>query len=152
PSQVMVTGPLGGWTTTTCVEPTMLASFVPGFTLPMIHMMRDLFNMYRPSTRCNAPHEDLGLEKLFEAGLAVLPPAAAALVSAERRVRIRAAAAAVQRHGPGPDPPRDVERAAGVGAPDRTRQPELGVVGDCYRVGVGVERDHHADRPEDLLL
>src|SRR6185503_16517462 len=48
-------------------------------------------------------------------------------------------------------PARDADRTVEVARPHRAAEPELVVVGQPQRLGLGVEGDHRQDRPEDLL-
>src|SRR5258707_10243052 len=50
------------------------------------------------------------------------------------------------------DRPGDSHRARAVAGPDRTRQPELGVVCDAHSVGLVLEWDHGGDGTEHLFL
>src|SRR5262249_10387660 len=58
----------------------------------------------------------------------------------------------VHPYAPGLDSTDHPVRAAEIPGPYARREAERAIVGDRQRLLLGVERDRHRDRPEDLLL
>src|ERR1700730_10951101 len=100
----------------------------------------------------DSPGDRLGLQELRQAMLAPLPAEAALLIPAERRVRAETAAPAVQDHRAGAQLARDVVRAHRVTGPHAAAEAELALVGQAHGLVLRPERDHDADRAEELLL
>src|SRR5260370_2600815 len=100
----------------------------------------------------DAPGDRLGLQELPQAVLAPLPAETALLIPAERRVRAEAAAPAVQDHRAGAQLARDVVRADRVTGPYAAAEAELALVGEAHGLVLRPERDHDADRAEELPL
>src|SRR6478672_193211 len=99
----------------------------------------------------NPASDGLGLQILLEALDSALPPHAAVLVAAERRIGT-VEHPAVDAEGPGADAAGDVHSALHRPRDDRARQSERAVIGDADRVVVVVERHHDQHRTEDLVL
>src|SRR5258707_5861575 len=78
--------------------------------------------------------------------------AEARLLHAAKRCGHAHRAVGVHRQDASIDGPGHAHRARAVASPDRTRQPELGVVGDAHSVRLVLEGDDGGDGTEHLLL
>ena len=106
-----------------------------------------------PSSRPISPRrvvDRLGLGVGVERVRPELAAVAGLLEAAERR-RHAHRGVRVDREHAGLDRARDPQRLGAVARPDRAGEPVDRVVGELDRLLLVAERDHHGDRPEDLL-
>src|SRR5207249_4678054 len=105
-----------------------------------------------PLRTARRPGHSLQLRVLEQAVVAVLTPDAGVLVAAEGAPEMWPAGAAVDADRPGLQLLGDLVGPHRIGMPDRRRQAVPAVVGDLDALLLAVERDRHADGPEDLVL